>query len=421
VPEGNFEYSRQKRGLRSSLQRKTRVTRILMDSCDVLIIGGGPAGSTCARELQRSGLCVVVMDKRCFPRDKTCAGWITPEVIKALQIDVEEYSRGRILQPITGLQFCVLGRKEIQVCYEHVVSFGIRRCEFDDYLLQRCGAQLRLGEELKTIERAGNGWRVNNSIEARLIIGAGGHFCPIARFMETKGASREIVVAAQEVEFELTKEQAADCRVKPEIPEIYFCHDLKGYGWCFRKGNFLNIGLGREHSSSVTRHTKQFLSFLKSRNRVPQDTLDSFHGHAYIIYGHTRREIFGDGLILIGDAAGLAYPYSGEGIRTAVESALLAADTIISAKGDFRSSKLAPYEQRLFRRFGKPRPITEFEGVTASLVRMLLGAPWFLRHVAADRCFFHRQLPALVPTENATRTRILGEHRSAEPTSSAPL
>jgi menaquinone-9 beta-reductase len=385
---------------------------MLMDSCDVLIVGGGPAGSTCARALQRAGLHVVVMDKRCFPRDKTCAGWITPEVVEALEIDLEEYSQGHVLQPITGFQSCVLGRKEIQIFYKQVVSFGIRRYEFDEHLLQRCGAQLRLGEELKTIERAGNAWHVNNSIEARLVIGAGGHFCPVARSMQAKAAPREIMVAAQEVEFELTEEQVGDCGVKPEIPEIYFCHDLKGYGWCFRKSNFLNIGLGREHSSSVTRHTKQFLSFLKSRSRVPQDTPDSFHGHAYIIYGHTRREIFGEGLILIGDAAGLAYPYSGEGIRTAVESALLAADTIISAKGDFRKTKLAPYEERLFRRFGNPKPIVQPDGLSASFVRMLLGTRWFLRHVAADRWFFHRQVPALVATENAARTSILAKHGS---------
>jgi flavin-dependent dehydrogenase len=350
------------------------------------------------------------MDKRSFPRHKTCAGWITPEVVKALQINLEEYSRRHILQPITGFRAGVLGRKQIEIFYKHVVSFGIRRYEFDDYLLQRCGAQLRLGEELKTIERAANGWRVNNSIEARLVVGAGGHFCPVARFMGAKGAPREIVVAAQELEFELTEEQAADCRVKPQIPEIYFCDDLKGYGWCFRKGNFLNIGLGREHSSSVARHTKQFLSFLKSRSRVPQDTLDDFHGHAYIIYGHTRREIFGEGLILIGDAAGLAYPHSGEGIRTAVESALLAVDTIISAKGDFRSRQLAAYEQRLFRRFGRPRPFAQPEGLTASLVRMFLGTTWFMRHVAADRFFFHRHVPRIVATENAIRLPIKGEH-----------
>jgi len=145
---------------------------------------------------------------------------------------------------------------------------------------------------------------------------------------------------------------------------------------------------------------------------VPQETPDSFHGHAYIIYGHTRREIFGEGFILIGDAAGLAYRYSGEGIRTAVESALLAADTIISAKGGFRKTKLAPYEERLFRRFGKPKPIAQFEGVTASFVRMLLGTPWFLRHVTADRWFFHRHVPALVATENAAGAAILEGHGS---------
>ena len=49
-------------------------------SCDVLIVGGGPAGSTCAWQLVRAGLDVLVMDKHNFPRDKVCAGWITPAV-----------------------------------------------------------------------------------------------------------------------------------------------------------------------------------------------------------------------------------------------------------------------------------------------------------------------------------------------------
>jgi menaquinone-9 beta-reductase len=114
--------------------------------------------------------------------------------------------------------------------------------------------------------------------------------------MQAKAAPREIVMAAQAIEFELAEEQAGNGKVKPEIPQIYFCEDLKGYGWCFRKSNFLNIGLGREHSSSVTRHTKQFLSFLKSCGRVPQETPDSFHGHAYIIHptGDLRRRFHPD-------------------------------------------------------------------------------------------------------------------------------
>ena len=55
-----------------------------MHSCDVLIVGGGPAGSTCAWQLVRAGLDVLVMDKHIFPRDKVCAGWITPAVIESL-------------------------------------------------------------------------------------------------------------------------------------------------------------------------------------------------------------------------------------------------------------------------------------------------------------------------------------------------
>ena len=58
-----------------------------MDSCDVLIVGCGPAGTSCAWGLRHAGLDVMLLDKAAFPRDKVCAGWITPEVVESLQID----------------------------------------------------------------------------------------------------------------------------------------------------------------------------------------------------------------------------------------------------------------------------------------------------------------------------------------------
>jgi menaquinone-9 beta-reductase len=371
-----------------------------MQSCDALIVGGGPAGSTCARILHRAGLEVIVMDKKDFPRGKVCAGWITPEVVDTLQLNIQEYAQGRTVQPIIGFRLGMIDGKQIETLYDHVVSYGILRREFDEYLLRRSGAQLMLGVPFQGIARDGNAWRVNDSIHARLVIGAGGHFCPVARLMVTKAGKREVVVAAQEIEFELSQEQIPHCKVSPEIVELYFCHDLRGYGWCFRKGNVLNIGLGREDSDAVNSHTRQFLRFLKLRNHVPEETPEKFAGHAYILYGHTRRELFRDGLMLIGDAAGLAYPQSGEGIRPAVESGLLAAETILSAKGDFRRQNLAPYAKRLVRRFGKPRAIARPEGLTASLERMLVDTRWFSRHVILDRWFLHRQLPALLGIEN---------------------
>ena len=123
-----------------------------MDSCDALIVGGGPAGSSCAWKLRQQGMAVTVLDKALFPRNKVCAGWITPAVVQALQLDTEAYARERVLQPITAFRTGLIHGRYLETRYPGTVSFGIRRCEFDDYLLQRSGARMRLGQTLKSLE-----------------------------------------------------------------------------------------------------------------------------------------------------------------------------------------------------------------------------------------------------------------------------
>ena len=73
-----------------------------MQETDVIIVGGGPAGSTCAGKLRAGGLDVLIVDKAEFPRSKLCSGWITPGVVDDLELDVEDYSRGRVFQPMSG-------------------------------------------------------------------------------------------------------------------------------------------------------------------------------------------------------------------------------------------------------------------------------------------------------------------------------
>lgn len=372
-----------------------------MRTWDVLIVGGGPAGSSLAWSLRRSGLSIAILDRKGFPRDKVCAGWVTPEVMEELAIDTEAYGKERTLQPITGFRVGLLGQPAVEIHYgDKPASYGIRRYEFDHFLLQRCGAHPILNTEFKSMERDGAGWRVNGEIRARLVVGAGGHFCPVARAIGVRPDGYEQVVAAQEIEFPLTPEQAAACRVQPEMPELIFTPELNGYGWAFRKGNYLNVGLGREDNSRISEHVQAFRAHLIAQGRVPPDIPEKFKGHAYLLYHHARREVMEDGVLLIGDSAGLAYPESGEGIRPAVESGLLAAKVISAAEGDFRFDRMVPYRELLSQRFGKRQPGPGLLGrlpaaVKRPLGRLLLQNPWFVRRMVVENWFLHRTLPAL--------------------------
>jgi menaquinone-9 beta-reductase len=378
-----------------------------MDTCDVLIVGGGPAGSACAWGLGESGLDVAILDKQRFPRDKVCGGWITPAVLSELGIDAAEYARGRLLQPITGFRTgCIThaghgGGSAIETDYKRTVSYGIRRREFDDYLLRRSGARLLEPSALTSLERESSGWIVNGQIKTRLVVGAGGHFCPVAKLTGAK-RTRENAVVAQEAEFEMDERQQAGCRIRPEVPELYFCADIKGYGWCFRKQNFLNIGLGRLDQHRLSEHVAAFVRFLQAAGRITFDVQAALLGHAYLLYGVSERKPVDDGMLLIGDAAGLAYKQSGEGIRPAIESGLLAAQAIVAAQGNYSRQRLGRYQALLQKRFGgSGQDWASMAGQhlpsawIGAFGRVLLGTRWFVRNVVIDRWFLHANEPAL--------------------------
>lgn len=366
-----------------------------MKLCDVLIVGGGPAGSSCAWTLRGSGLDVLIIDKQTFPRDKVCGGWITPQIISELQLDPADYARERAFQPIYGFRTSRMGDPEVETNYGRPVSYGIRRFEFDDYLLKRCGAPVLEDLAFEGMERRNGVWLVNGEIQARLVVGAGGHFCPVAKQLGAKMGSEEIVVA-QEAEFEMDARQQAACSIRPEIPELYFCADMRGYGWCFRKGNVLNVGLGRLDRRSLSAHMAEFLAFLKRTGKVAFELPASILGHAYLIYSKTTRKLVDDGVMLIGDAAGLAYSQSGEGIRPAIESGLLAAKVISEAAGDYRREKLEPYVGLLRQRYGHTRGDWATAvgrrlspRMVAGIARRLLRMQWFAKNVVMEKWFLH--------------------------------
>jgi geranylgeranyl reductase family protein len=372
-------------------------------TAEAIVVGGGPAGSTFAGALAAAGLDVVVLDQAEFPRHKVCAGWITPGVVDALSLDLQDYGRTRVLQRITRFRTGIIGGRVLETEYGRTVSYGILRCEFDAYLLRRSGAAVQEGMRVGTIEREGRDWIVNGETRGPLLVGAGGHFCPVARHLGAR-RERDPVVVAQEIELQLTGDQQRETAVRGDTPELYFCADLKGYGWAFRKGDRLNVGLGRLDRQALTAHVAAFRDFLVSTRRVPSDLPARWNGHAYLLYEAQRPRVVEDGALLVGDAAGLAYAASGEGIRPAVESGLLAAETVLSARGQYGREDLEPYRRALDARFGTggrrffpPVPA----GLVAAAGRRLFRTGWFAKRVVLDRWFLHAELPALRTARNA--------------------
>jgi geranylgeranyl reductase family protein len=380
-----------------------------MDSCDIVIVGGGPAGSSCAWALRDSGLDVLIVDRASFPRDKLCGGWITPLVVDELELDLKDYARSRTLQPITGFRTGALGQDEVYLDCGKVVSYGIRRCEFDDYLLRRSGARLRENFAITSIDREPDQWIINGQIRARMLVGAGGHFCPVATHLGNHAEAQPVV--AREVEFEMTPAEAESCTVNGEVPELYFCRDLCGYGWLFRKGNWLCIGLGRLDPRQLPEHLDRFAESMQEAGKFRLEHPLKYSGHAYFLFGHSKRRLVDDRVLLIGDSAGLAYPQSGEGIRPAIESGLMAGEIIQTAQGDYCRPKLDRYALALHNRFAPgggqveqlahhiPAFLRNFAG------RQLLKTQTFCRMVVQDWFLHAKDAPLRLRKPEAVLAR----------------
>lgn len=330
-----------------------------MELHDVIIVGAGPAGSTAGRILASAGFDVLVIDKDTFPREKPCAGWISPMALTLSGISPKEYREKATLISFSSVVIWDTKNRPREVRFKKTLGYGIIRSEFDTTLLEEIkGVSLREGVRITSIERDDDGLILNDRLKAKVVIGAGGHNCPAAkRFGEIR--KDEKIIAAVVSESRIGKDEIKKHTQYPDIPEIIFNDDFAGYGWYFSKGDYLNIGIGSTITKDINSYKNRLLEKLDKIGRLPDPELfplSKFRGHVYKLNKLTPRRLVTDRVLLIGDACGMSYNMSGEGIGPAIFSGFAAAQTIIDAGGDYSANSLSIYLKLIYTKFGRPYP-----------------------------------------------------------------
>lgn len=292
-----------------------------MRSCDVLIVGGGPAGSAAARELKRGGADVLVLDKEQFPRLKLCAGWITPEVVRDLELDIADYPH----------RFLTFERLHIHLKGLHLripsVQHSIRRFEFDAWLLERSGAPV-VQHTARNIRAEAGGYVVDDAFRCKYLIGAGGTRCPVYRtvFRELNPRVSELQTVTLEHEIEYDWQD-------PTCHLWFFEKGLPGYAWYVPKQHgWLNVGIGgmaermKARGADIKEHWARFVGNL-GKKLAPGARYEPT-GYSYYLRGRVE-VVRHDNAFITGDAAGLATRDMAEGIGPAIRSGLRAADSIL--------------------------------------------------------------------------------------------
>ncbi len=292
-----------------------------MQTADAIVVGGGPAGSTCAWKLRAAGLDVLVLDRATFPRTKLCAGWVTPEALHDLELEPGDYPHGLVTFDQLKLHWKIL------TASPGTRQYSIRRFEFDDFLLRRSGARV-LHHKVREVVRQHGEYLIDGEFRSKYLVGAGGTSCPVYRTLFHDDAPRAgaLQTATLEQEFRY------DWR-DPSCHLWFFDDGLPGYAWYVPKANgYINVGLGgmavqlTKKGLQLRDHWNKFVARLRKRGLVDYSDFDP-KGYSYYLRGEPG-VVSRENAYIVGDAASLATRDLCEGIGPAVRSGLLAARAI---------------------------------------------------------------------------------------------
>jgi len=321
-----------------------------MPNPEVLVVGGGPGGSAAAYHLAELGHEVLVVEKKDFPREKTCGDGLTPRSVHELTLmgfdfDVPEFHR------VGGLR-AYAGDRMIEMEWpDHPVypSWGgiIRRIDLDHEavrLAEKQGAVVRTGTEAKPIVEEGRLAAVELSsggeteiIRPTAVVVADGS---LSRFGRGLGAGRDF-----DMPFGLA---ARGYYASPRSDDGYMESHLSltdatganvpGYGWIFPLGDGeVNVGVGlvstfhRWKETNTSKLMESLEATAPATWGLSPETATSTPRGGKLPMGFSVGPVVGPNWVLVGDASGAINPFNGEGIAYAYETGRIAAGHLHAA------------------------------------------------------------------------------------------
>lgn len=308
------------------------------ETFDVVVVGGGPAGSAAAFTLAAAGKSVCLIDKAIFPRDKLCGGGLTFRGKRAFERVFKQPWKSEYFNASQSVSFFSKGRFLTSFKTNAKIYF-MMRLRFDDYLLglaQKAGAAVRLGDAISAIDFEAHRvtFSSGETLVYRFLIGADGVNSVVAKNLF--GQSFDPATIAFALEVEVPRERLPD---QGDTVEIDFSAVRWGYGWVFPKPHTLTIGIGGLHRLNANMRGG-LDAYLRRKGLDPAD----FKVKGQYLPGGGRPKIPGRGNVLLcGDAAGAVDPISGEGIAFAIETGGAAGAAVANALSNPDRGALAIY------------------------------------------------------------------------------
>ena len=310
-----------------------------MERFDAIVVGAGPAGSTTAHRLASAGARVLLVDKARFPRDKPCGGGLTIRAVRQLPVSPDPVVEHVVDRMGMRLRY---GTRFVRGGHSPLILMT-QRIRLDHYLVEQAvaaGAELRDGARVADVrvDESGAGATVDGlPVEAAVLVGADG----------VNGTTRKALGLGGEyvlgVAFEGNVQKALVGDRFDGIAEIELGTIPGGYGWVFPKGDHVNVGVGGWESVGPT--LRDHLRVLCRAYGIDEDAVSELRGHRLPMRRAGSVSARGRAL-LVGDAAGLVDPLSGDGMYEAFTSSRLAAETIVDLLGG-RVETLDGYNEKL--------------------------------------------------------------------------